>query len=118
MGTFSPLRFEFIGPRLFRLTAPFEYCSSEEVITVPEGFITDLTSVPRLFWSVFPPAGQYAKAAVIHDYLYQHHQLSRQAADKLFLDAMTALGVGFKTRRLIYIAVRLFGARYFKVNQK
>src|SRR5258708_33483224 len=39
-------------------------------ITVPVGFVTDLASVPRVFWSLLPPAARYSYPAIIHDYLY------------------------------------------------
>lgn len=37
--------------------------------TVPKGFVTDLASVPSVFWSVLRPDGEYAYAAILHDYL-------------------------------------------------
>lgn len=113
----SPLEFELVGRRLYCLTRSFEYhvgaLNSGIVISVPAGFVTDLASVPRLFWSVFPPDGDYAKAAVIHDYLYASGQYSRLWADEIFNEAMGVLGVNPVTRWLIYKAVRLFGAAYF-----
>lgn len=42
----------------------------EELIIVPAGFVTDLASVPRMVWSFYPPDGPWAKAAIIHDFLY------------------------------------------------
>ncbi|MDI5166053.1 DUF1353 domain-containing protein, partial [Salmonella enterica subsp. enterica serovar Montevideo] len=35
-----------------------------DVIEVPVGFVTDLATVPRIFWSLLPPDGEYAKAAI------------------------------------------------------
>ncbi|WP_250530524.1 DUF1353 domain-containing protein, partial [Caballeronia sp. ATUFL_F1_KS4A] len=29
-------------------------------VIVPTGFVTDLASIPRIFWSVLPPDGDYA----------------------------------------------------------
>lgn len=71
MSSFTtPLRFELLGGRLFALTDPFEYhvgaYPGGTVIRVPKGFVTDLASIPRALWSVFPPDGDYAKAAVVH----------------------------------------------------
>ena len=39
-------------------------------IVVKRGFITDLTSIPRIFWWILDRWGKYGFAAVIHDYLY------------------------------------------------
>ena len=52
-------------------------------IIVPKGFITDLASVPRFFWRLFPPGGVYNEAAIIHDYLYDTN-CDRRFADTMF----------------------------------
>jgi hypothetical protein len=44
--------------------------SNGAVIVVPEGFEWDLSSAPKLVWSMFPPFGDFLFAALIHDYLY------------------------------------------------
>tara|TARA_B110001454_G_C12639731_1_gene400663 strand:+ start:485 stop:973 length:489 start_codon:yes stop_codon:yes gene_type:complete len=41
-----------------------------ETITVPNGFITDLASTPRILWNVIAPF-DVARAAIIHDLLYK-----------------------------------------------
>ena len=118
MSTFTtPLEFELIGVSLYRLTQPFEYhvgaIGSGIVISVPAGFVTDLATIPNLLWVVFPPDGAYAKAAVIHDFMYQDGRYSRAWADEIFNEAMRVIGVGHITRFVIYSAVRTFGWRYF-----
>jgi len=77
--------------------------------TVPKGFVTDFASIPRIFWMVFPPIGKYARAAVIHDYLYRLKGCSRFTADAVFREAMYQLCVPVWKRILIYYAVRIFG---------
>src|SRR4051812_2279337 len=42
----------------------------DELIVAPAGFVTDLASIPRIVWSVYPPDGPWVKAAIIHDFLY------------------------------------------------
>lgn len=81
----------------------------ESIIRVPTGTITDLASVPRILWAVFPPHGKYAKAAIVHDYLYQQSIGSKDWADRVFLEAMAVLGVPRLSRTLMYWSVRLFG---------
>lgn len=76
---------------------------------MPAGTVTDLASVPRLLWVVFPPHGRYAKAAIVHDYLYANAIGTKSGADRIFLEAMGVLRVPTWRRRLIYGAVRLFG---------
>jgi hypothetical protein len=43
---------------------------SGETITVPAGATTDLASIPGFAAALLPPDGPWAKAAVIHDFLY------------------------------------------------
>lgn len=91
----------------FQLADQLKFCKH----SVPEGFITDLDSVPRIpiFHLVFK--GRTVKAAILHDYLYSIGH-NRKDADKIFLAAMEAEGVRRRYRLPIYWAVRIFGKRY------
>lgn len=91
-------------------------------IVVPEGFITDLTSVPRLFRWVAGRVGPWLEAAIVHDYLYVAWQdipdklptrEDRRFADDIMYAAMEEAGVHWITRRLIHAAVSVFGGRTF-----
>lgn len=100
------------GRRLFKLTERFEFYrtdNEEEVITVPEGFVTDFSSVPKWFWPLESPLGPSAKAAVLHDYLYVNAIRDKNYADKVFLEALEVLGVPMLKRRILYYAVKVFG---------
>lgn len=66
--------------------------------------ITDLASVPRIFWTLLPPDGKYAKAAIIHDYLYDNALRTKKEADLIFLDRVPRW-----KRTVMYQAVRMFG---------
>jgi hypothetical protein len=85
-----------------------------ELIIVKVGFETDLASTPRWLWSLLPPFGKYAGAAIIHDYLYQAHEGTRKQADVVFREAMQEQRVPRYKRELMYRAVRLFGGRGWK----
>ena len=86
-----------------------------QIIHIPDGFLTDFASVPRLFWNILPPNGMYGKAAVVHDFLYRTpHIATKDEADSVFLEAMQALGVGYIVRHLMYLAVRYFGHFAYK----
>ena len=106
--------------RMFMLTRRFRYLSSYGCIEVPEGFITDGASVPRAFWNIFDPFGDYFEAAVIHDFLYSaaNHEWDRLEADDIFKEAMYNVGIPWYRREIIYRAVRLFGASSFKSKPK
>jgi hypothetical protein len=83
--------------------------NTNDIIVVPAGFVTDFASVPRSFWAVYSPFGQYQWAAVVHDYLYWTQQCSREQADRLMRLAMDESGVTPWTREAIYRSVRLGG---------
>ncbi|AYV94403.1 DUF1353 domain-containing protein [Fusobacterium necrophorum] len=90
-------------------------------ITVPKGFITDGASVPRIFWTLFPPQGKYTPAAIIHDFLYSECNdtgINRTLADRIFLHIMKELGVSFLKRTAMYRAVRNFGESSWKPKIK
>ncbi|MEQ1667205.1 MAG: DUF1353 domain-containing protein [Sulfuriferula sp.] len=97
----------------WQLLAAFEYhvgsYPGEVVIRIPAGYVTDLTSVPRPLWAIYPPHGRYAKAAIVHDYLYSNALVNKAYADKTFYEAMGVLGVRKVTRQLMYFAVLIFG---------
>ena len=122
-GFQSPLIFKKLDGNKFQLTAPLIYqVAPERVITVPEGFVTDLASIPRVFYISTPPIGNYDLAAVVHDFLYSAQITTRAQADGLFRQAMQDCGVGRYTRTKMYLAVRLFGGaiwdRYAKDRQE
>ena len=82
------------------------------VITVPEGFVTDLASIPRVFRLLFPKNGHHRAAAIVHDYLCRLKlDFSRVLADKIFHEAMKLQGVPWHRRWPMYAAVRLNTAR-------
>lgn len=103
----------------------------EALLKVEKGFITDFASVPRIFWSIYPPFGRYTKCAVLHDRLcvafldkelwnnvavdkdklpiaLQNRFVRRYEADRLFLDSMKAIKVNGFTRWCLYLSVRLY----------
>lgn len=112
--------------RNWRLLSDLTYCvdtsSGGDVITVPKGFVTDLASVPRPIWNLWPPFGKWDRASVLHDYGYRHEGVyvgskfvySKSQVDGFFRDAMKLEGVGLITRNILYRAVSWFGRGSFK----
>ncbi|MBB4112769.1 hypothetical protein FHT80_002088 [Rhizobium sp. BK226] len=78
-------------------------------VKVPKGFVTDLASVPRPFWSLLPRQGRYTYPAVLHDYLYWQQTCTRAQADDVLEAAMEELQVPAPQASTILIAVRMFG---------
>lgn len=71
----TPAVLEMLAHYRWRVYEPFEFYLSDDnsdIISVPAGFVTDLATIPRIFWTLLPPDGKYAKAAIIHDYLYDN----------------------------------------------
>ena len=126
----------------WELIEPFEYHvgskESNEIITVPKGYVTNFASIPQIFWNILPPVGTYGKAAVIHDWLYQNNgkivlmtksgnywlvkQYTRKQCDDIFLEAMVVLKTGRLARWMIYSHVRWWGwivwNNYMKIAKK
>jgi hypothetical protein len=85
-------------------------------VEVPIGFVTDFASVPRFFWSLLRPDGEYTYPAIIHDYLYWVQSRPRETADAIFLAAMEDFKIASKQRLTIYEAVRDFGFVAWRSN--
>jgi len=80
------------------------------MILVKQGFETDLASIPRVLWNLYPPMHpDYRGAAILHDGLYSSELLPRAECDWLFLSALQAQGNSWWTRNVFYSAVRGFG---------
>ena len=101
-------------------------------IVVPKGFVFDLASVPRIFWTptgISPDRLRWT-APLIHDFLYEYKgklpagsylwlprgkwekdktQWTRKNADRLFCRIMREDGISRFKRRMAYRAVRLGG---------
>lgn len=117
MSTFTtPLQLEVVGKWKFKVISPFEYHRfvypnpvEEQVIKVPVGFVNDIASIPRLFWSILSPFDEYAKAAVLHDWLYYKGLFSKGETEYIFREAMEVLNVPKWKRFCLFWAVFLFG---------
>jgi len=116
----KPVILKMLPERNFEVYESFEFHVGEYpslvVVRVHAGFVTDLASIPRPFWAIMPPHGEYAKAAIVHDYIYRtpFENFTRREADDIFLEGMEVLGVAKWRRNVIYYAVRAFGWLAFK----
>lgn len=91
------------------VAAPFYYDSdvANRVITVPQGFPTDLASTPRIPF-IYEACGNIAtKAAVIHDYLYTSGREPRAVADAVLREAAELAGVSWLQRWAMWAGVRI-----------
>lgn len=123
-----PLNLRWVGPRhgVFVDAFAFDSAILGERIIAERGFDTDFASIPRGLWNIFPPDGEYAWAAFIHDALYWHQAtkeeggvpVTRRQADRVLLEGMEALGISWPTRRIIYRAVYFGGQKAWDKNQQ
>jgi hypothetical protein len=111
----------YLGHREWRLESEYTYRDGETSITIPAGFVFDLSSVPRPFWSLIAPFELSIVAPLVHDVLYRHggklpagwvsppRTYTRAEVDRMFRLIMEAEDVSPWRRLLAYWAVRLFG---------
>lgn len=75
-----------------RLLAPYGFYSDllGGHVIVPQDFITDFASVPRIVGAWLLYGGKGKRAAVIHDWLYSTQMHERDVADAVFREALQA----------------------------
>jgi Protein of unknown function (DUF1353) len=113
----------FLDP-VFYLLEPFTWTpnapnvSNIQPVTVPKGFVSDLASVPRVFYSLYRPDGEYSQAAVVHDYLYWTQERSKKETDLIFKIAMEDLELSRLDVSILYAAVALLGNSAWVKNRQ
>jgi len=76
-------------------------------IKVPAGFYTDGATIPRIFWSIYPPnKTDYLPCVIIHDYLCDLGQYDK--ADKYFKECLKDIHVSKITQFIFYWTVRIY----------
>ncbi len=84
-------------------------------IDIPVGFFSDLASIPPKLRSLIPQMGIYNHAVIVHDICYDRQLYPRRTCDLIMNEIMKELGVKDRTRRLMYVGVRI-GGKYFYEN--
>ena len=116
-GFLTPLQVEEVedtshdGRGTWRVLSPLVYESGQAAQTfrVPAGFITDFASVPRIpvaFWLLGDTAHA---AAVLHDYLYTTHEVSKDMSDAVLREAAKSVGVPAWKSWLLWMGVKIGG---------
>jgi hypothetical protein len=120
--SYNHLASRVLGKDVWNVASQFTYYTDvlheRHWVEIPLGFLTDGASVPRLFWNLLPPWGQYGNAAIVHDYLCENLKLTdasgetvdidRTTADQILNEAMKVLETSTIKRILIYGAVRCY----------
>src|SRR5580765_3427893 len=117
----DPVDFKpFVDGRNWIVREPLTYKVgiSQDSITVPVGFVTDLASIPPALQSFIQQNGPYLLPAVVHDYLYWKQTCTRAQSDQILLLAMTEHDVPETQRTAIYQAVHFAGIFAWDANAK
>lgn len=120
MPEITKLKTTPIDDKYWEVQEDFIYETSIGILRVEAGFKTDYASVPRIFRNIINSYGKHGKAAVIHDWLYANGYkigVSREQADKIFLEIMEECEVNIIRRKLMFRLVRIFGAKHYKKGE-
>lgn len=97
-------------PRLELLEDWFITLHGIEVV-VPQGFITDGASIPKLLWPLISPFGPLLEGAIIHDFGYQHGYLltkynAMQVYSQLSMEMYQSLAFSFVSEIPVFVGKR------------
>ena len=96
----------------------YRVAETQEVVTVPKGFVTDYASIPPLFeWWLRNGGARYQHPAIIHDWLYWTGR-EQTEADLIFYHAMRDNGVGWWKSGTLLNGLRVGGASGWRENQR
>jgi hypothetical protein len=92
-----------------------------DIYETSPGVIVDLASVPRMFWSKFPPDGLYRAGVFAHDICYglqgrlsETHYVSRAQSDKILFELSLLGGMTRRDAQLMYDGVKYFGHKSWR----
>ena len=91
---------------------------SQDSVTVPVGFVTDMASIPPALQSFIQQNGPYLLPAVVHDYLYWKQTCTRDQADRILRLAMIEHAVPEPQLTAIYEAVHWAGSFAWDENAR
>jgi hypothetical protein len=100
------------GRGIWRVEKDFVYQSDllGRAITIEAGFLTDFASVPRVPFAYWLFGDSAHKAAVIHDWLFHHHEIcDEHTANRVLLEAMDVEHIPEWRRIAIYEGVQIGG---------
>lgn len=106
----------------WQLVSPLVYWCEflDRQLVVPEGFITDFASVPRLPFIYWFAGGATEAPAVLHDWFYRTNtsDLTREQADALLYEAIVARGYSRLRGWLMWAGVRVGGSWSYQKRSK
>lgn len=107
------------GRGIWRLISPLRYYSEVlgRAVEIEAGFLTDFASVPRVPVAYWLFGDTSHRAAVVHDWLFHHHEVCDEAtANRVLLEAMTVERIPAWRRLGIYVGVAIGGASSWRAD--
>lgn len=95
-----------------KLVKDFRVVVDGVLIIIPAGYITDGSSIPRVFWRIVNPWYTEARrASCVHDFIYSHlyKTLSKHFADTALKEIMLKDGASEFIANTFYWCVKTFG---------
>ena len=107
-----------LAERLYWADEQLVFDGAGMLLVIPERFLSDGFSIPKMWRGFFAKAPRYIMAAFAHDWLYkiQPDKVTRKQADKIFLFWMKAYGVSRTRRNLMFWAVRVGSRKVWRVR--
>lgn len=106
------------GAKTWRLVEDLVYAGERETFTIPAGYVTDFATIPSFIRSptgLDPYSMEYARAAIVHDWLITDaipaRVVTSRDVDGIFRRIMREEGTDAATRWLMWTAVR-WGAAF------
>lgn len=86
----------------------------DQTFKIEKGFITDLATIPRIYWPITSPAySPLICPAIIHDWFYRQNIFKREKVDLIFYTMLKSNGVPALEASTMYYFVRLFGKPFY-----
>jgi hypothetical protein len=117
-ASLTPLSLTTIGKNTFMVRDPLTltFKDGAPALTVPAGFVTDLSSLPKGLRMWDGKADAAMAPAVLHDYLYWVQPCTQDEADAVLVHAIGALGASPSKAAAAFQSINSAGAAAFKRN--
>ena len=89
-------------------------------IEIPPNYEFDLSSVPRVFWTLLAPFELGDIAPIVHDWIYKdapEGAFTRKQADQIYYQLMLSEGIPKPRAKIAYIALRIGGWSQWRSKQ-
>lgn len=109
MFTTTPVLSILPAPDKWRLAVPLRWEAPDLVLTIPKGWVTDLASIPHMFQNIMDVNGRSRQPALLHDWLYNVQDHTREFADEQLRRALILYGASEASARVYWLGVRAGG---------